>query len=138
MVSEFFQGIVRWEVERNGTKRTLPYFYQDCLSLTAAYTASTAEVRKLIPYPDIHPLELIPGRCVVIFGAFESRATDVEPFDEVTISFLVTHPHRQVFLIPLLGAMMTRLMLPSTLQTSSFKKQPGGSNVRGLRTDLRS
>jgi hypothetical protein len=109
MVSEFFQGIVRWEVERNGTKRTLPYFYQDCLSLTAAYTASTAEVRKLIPYPDIHPLELIPGRCVVIFGAFESRATDVEPFDEVTISFLVTHPHRQVFLIPLLGAMITEV-----------------------------
>jgi hypothetical protein len=107
MVSEFFQGIVRWEVERNGTKRTLPYFYQDCLSLTAAFTASTAEVRKLIPYRNIHPMELIPGRCVIIFGAYESRVTDIEPFDEVTISFLVTYPRRQIFLKPLLGAMIS-------------------------------
>jgi hypothetical protein len=107
--SNFFQGIVRWMVEKNGTRRLAPFFYLDGLSLNAIYTASTAIVRKLIERPDLHPMEIWPGRCLVIFGAYEFYKTDGEPFNEMPITFLVTHPRRQIFLFPLLQAMTSKV-----------------------------
>ena len=61
MASDFFQNIMRWNIERNGTKGSFPYFYYDNLSLAAVFTASTSKVRKLIPLPDLLPIELTPG-----------------------------------------------------------------------------
>jgi hypothetical protein len=93
---DFFENRVRWELERNGTRRKLPYFYFDNTSLTAMFTASSPKVRALLPHPELRLVELLPGRCLVAFTAFEYRRTDVEPYNEVSISFLVTFRRRQV------------------------------------------
>ncbi len=69
----------------------LPVFYYDNTSMTAAFMASTAEVRKLLPDPDMHPLEIFPGRCMVTFSAFEYRDSDIDPYNEFSIGFLISH-----------------------------------------------
>lgn len=101
MTSEFFKNTVRWNVERNGTRVNLPYFYYDNLFMTAVYTASTARVRQLIPHPDLHPIEWSPGRCLVAFTAFEYRKVDDLPYNEVSISFPISYRKQP---IPLFSA----------------------------------
>lgn len=109
MTSDFFEGIMRWNVEKNGTTRPLAYLYYDNLLLAAAYTASTTRVRKLIPHPDLHPIELVPGRCLVAFAAFEYRKIDHEPYNEVNISFFVSHRRRPLPLLTLASVLSSRV-----------------------------
>lgn len=110
MDSEFFQGIMRWNVERNGTTRLLPYFYYDNLMLAAVFTASTRKVQSLIPHPDLHLIELTPGRCLIAFAAFEYRETTDSPYNEFNISFLVSYLKKPLPLLTLLNAFRSKVI----------------------------
>ena len=105
MTSDFFKDILKWNVERKGSTEALPFFYYDMLSIAAVYTASTPRVRKLLPHPDLHPIELVPGRCLVAIAGFEYRETDHQPYNEVNISFVVSHQKRPLPLIAVLKAL---------------------------------
>jgi hypothetical protein len=105
MKSDFFKDILKWKVERKGTTEALPFLYYDMLSIAAVYTASTPRVRKLLPHPDLHPIELVPGRCLVAIAGFEYRETDHQPYNEVNISFLVSHQRHPLPLIAVLKAL---------------------------------
>jgi hypothetical protein len=129
MTSDFFQGIMRWNIERNGTTRPLPYFYYDNLLLAAAFTASTTKVRKLIPHPDLRPIELAPGRCLVAFAAFEYRKVDFEPYNEVNISFFVSYPRRPFPLITLAQALRSRVFPTYVWQLPVNKEYPRAGGV---------
>jgi hypothetical protein len=96
MVASLFTGIKQWEFEWQGHKATLPVFYYDNSSLTAIYTADTAEVKKLLPLRDMNPIEFLPGKSLVAFTAFEYRKTDIDPYNEVSIAFLVSFRKPQV------------------------------------------
>jgi len=109
MTTDLFQGITQWNVERNGTIRRLPYFYYDILSIAAVYTASTNRVRRLLPHSDLLPIELVPGRCLVAFAAFEYRKSDGDPYNEFNISFLVSHRRRPIPLVTLARALASRV-----------------------------
>jgi hypothetical protein len=74
----------------------LPVFYYDTTTITAIYTASTARVKELLPLPQMHPIELSPGKCLVAFTAFEYRETDINPYNEFAIAFLVTFDKPQI------------------------------------------
>jgi hypothetical protein len=110
MTSDFFQGIMRWNVEKNGATELLPYFYYDIFSMAAVYTASTAKVRDLLPHTDLFPIELTPGRCLVAFAAFEYRKTDKTSYNEVNISFLVSHRRRPYPLLTVARALSSRII----------------------------
>jgi Acetoacetate decarboxylase (ADC) len=90
MRGELFKGIKQWNFEQAGRMFKLPVFYYDNTSLTAIYTASTGKVRKLLPHPAMKPIEMFPGRCMVAFTAFEYRKTDIDPYNEFSIAFLIT------------------------------------------------
>jgi hypothetical protein len=92
----FFDNWVRWDFERSGTRRTLPYFYYDASSLSAVFAASSSKIKDLLPNPDMKPVEMVPGRCLVAITAFEYRKTDVNPYNEVSIAFLITFSQRQI------------------------------------------
>jgi hypothetical protein len=64
--------------------------------LTAIYTAKTSKIKVHLPSQDFRPVELSPGRCLVAFACFEYRKTDGPPYNEVSISFLVTYKKRQI------------------------------------------
>jgi len=96
MNGEVFKGIKQWEFEWQGTKGKLPVFYYDNTSLSAIFTASTAKVKKLLPHPDMHLIEAFPGKCLVAFSAFEYRQSDIDPYNEFSISFLSTFGKPQI------------------------------------------
>jgi hypothetical protein len=113
MSKGFFENWTRWYFERNGTQRKLPYFYYDNTSLVAIFLANSSKVKQLLPHHRMKPVEMLPGRCIVAFAAFEYRKTDYEPYNEVSISFLISFGQRH---IP--GITATKMMLSRA--TSSF------------------
>ena len=96
MTGEFFDGVAQWEFEWQGRSAKLPVFYYDNSALTAIYTASTSAVRALLPHPAMRPVELYPGRCLTAFTAFEYRKTDIDPYNEFSISFPATFGRVQI------------------------------------------
>ena len=71
---DFFKGVVQWDIMTPdmSLQGKLPVFYYDNTSMTAIYTAATDRVRKLLPLPDMHPVEAMVGRALVAFTAFEA------------------------------------------------------------------
>jgi len=96
MRGELFKGVKQWEFEQTGRMFKLPVFYYDNTSITAIYTASTNKVKKLLPHPAMNPIEMLPGKSMVAFTAFEYRKTDIDPYNEFSIAFLITFDKRQV------------------------------------------
>lgn len=102
MAGELFKGIKQWEFEREDLKFKLPVFYYDNTSLTAIYTASTGKIRELLPHSDMRPLEVYPGKGLVVFTAFEYRKTDIGPYNEFSIAFPIEFGTRPIpWLTPL-------------------------------------
>ncbi|RJQ75043.1 MAG: hypothetical protein C4519_16280 [Desulfobacteraceae bacterium] len=99
MKDEFFKGVKQWEFNLRGMQGMLPTFYYDTTSLTAVYTASTRQVKQRLPLALMNPIELLPGRCLVAFTAFEYRRTDIDPYNEFSIAFLTTFRRRQIPLV---------------------------------------
>jgi len=96
MQDQFFRGIKQWEFKRDDFEGKLPVFYYDTTSMTAIYTASTSSVIKLLPLKQMNPVELFPGRCLVAFTGFEYRKTDIDPYNEFSISFPITFNRPQI------------------------------------------
>jgi hypothetical protein len=95
--SPFLSSVYQWQFPDGlDTPIRLPVYYYDNTLMSAAYTASTAMVKALLPSRDMHPVEILPGRCVVIFTAFEYRKTDIHPYNEFSIAFAVTFGRRSV------------------------------------------
>jgi len=96
MPSDFFKDVAQWEFDWRGARGRLPVFYYDNTSMTAIYTAGTAKVRPLLPHPDMRPIEVRPGRCLAAFTAFEYRRSDIDPYNEFSISFPITFGRRSI------------------------------------------
>jgi len=131
MSQGFFDHLVQWEFTRNSTTRTLPYRYFDTTSLAVIYTAETIKVRELLPHPDMNPVELIPGRCLVAFACFEYRKTDGPPYNEVSISFLITFKKRQ---IP--GLTAAKMLLSRTISSYVWQLPVTTEQARAGGADL--
>lgn len=96
MKDDFFKGIKQWNLQFGDMKGVMPIFYYDTTSLTAIYTASTGEVKKLLPLSGMNPIEIFPGKCLAAFTAFEYRKTDIDPYNEFSIAFPITFNKRQI------------------------------------------
>lgn len=93
-INDFFRGIDQIENREYDVK--LPIFYYDNTAMSAIYTASTSQVRKYLPSPDMHPVEMFPGRCLMVFSAFEYRRTDIDPYNEFSISAVISHGRKAI------------------------------------------
>ena len=128
MTSDFFEGLVRWNVERNGITSPLPFRYFDTLSFAAVYTAATAKVRRLFPHPDLIPIELRPGRCLAVFNVSQHGKTDHEPYNVFNIAFLVSYRRRPVPLVTAAAILRSGVVPSYTWQlpeTSEFAVAAG-------------
>lgn len=107
-LSPFLQRLVQTEMPMPEFNRQgkLPVFYYDNTSLSVIYSASTAAIKKLLPDPDMHPLEIFPGRALIAFNAFEYRDTDIDPYNEFSISFPMTYGHHNIPGMSVLAALM--------------------------------
>ena len=134
MTKDLFDGIKQWEFEAKGMKGKLPVFYYDNTSVTAIYTASTAQVKALLPHPDMRPIELYRHTCLTVFTAFEYRKSDIGPYNEFSIAFPITFRKRQIPGITVIRQMARRCFtayvwqLPVTTEIA----RAGGVEMYGL------
>jgi hypothetical protein len=110
MNDDLFSGVLQWDfpVPALGRTAKLPVFYRDAASMTATFLASTRHVRRLLPLGAMHPVEMVPGRCLVGFSAFEYRCCDIDPYNELSISVPITFGRRSVPGATLLAQMARR------------------------------
>ena len=132
---DFFKGVIQWEMMTKdlSLEGKLPVFYYDNTSMTAIYTASTDKVRKLLPLPDMHPVEAMSGRALVAFTAFEYRRTDIDPYNEFSISFPITFRKKAIPGITVLGMMARRYFTAYVWQlpVTTERARKGGVEMYG-------
>lgn len=123
-----FDGIVQWQLEWKGKPAKLPVYYYDDTSITLIHTADTREVRRRLPHPAMRPVELRPGRAVVAFTAFEYRKTDIDPYNEFSIAFLIRFGCRPLPGLSLLRSLWSRSFTAYVWQlpvTTEAARAPG-------------
>ncbi len=108
MGSDFFGRIVQREEQLSCGAMKLPCCFYDSTALFAAFTASTARVAKLLPDPDLHPVEIWRGRALVSVSAFEHRLSDIGSYGELIVGPLVVFGRRAVPLFDAIGAIFRR------------------------------
>jgi hypothetical protein len=107
MKGDIFKGVKQWDTEIDGARAKRPLFFYDSFSMQAIYTASTKKVLKYIPHPDMHPIELVPGRCLVVFTAFEYRESDIGPYNEFSIAIVIKWGGKVIPALTMLKQMMS-------------------------------
>jgi len=135
MNTKFFEGIVQHEFNSpdGKFKGKIPVFYYDNTSMTAIYTASTSKVRRFLPHHKMRPVEVFPGRCLIGFSAFEYRKTDIDPYNEFSISIIITFEKTSIPGISILNQMLKRTFtayiwhLPVTTEIARY----GGVELYG-------
>lgn len=132
---DFFKGVVQWELMTPdmSLQAKLPVFYYDNTSMTAIYTAATDKVRKLLPHSDMHPVEAMVGKSLVAFTAFEYRKSDIDPYNEFSISFPITFRKKAIPGITVLGMMARRYFTAYVWQlpVTTERARRGGVEMYG-------
>ncbi len=91
---EFFKGVIQVETELEGQKAKFPVFYYDASSITGIFLAKKSKLKKLLPKAEYHPLTIAPGVGLLAITAFEYRDTDINPYNEVSISIPISYRSR--------------------------------------------
>ena len=132
---DFFKGVIQWEMTTKdlSLEGKLPVFYYDNTSMSAIYTASTEKVKKLLPLDDMHPVEPWVGRSLVAFTAFEYRKTDIDPYNEFSISFPITYGKKAIPGITVLSMMARRYFTAYVWQlpVTTERARRGGVDMYG-------
>jgi Acetoacetate decarboxylase (ADC) len=132
---EFFKGVIQWDMMTKdlSLEGKLPVFYYDNTAMTAIYTASTEKIRRLLPRADMHPVEVIRGRALVAFTAFEYRDSDIDPYNEFSISFPITFGQKGIPGLTVLGMMVRRYFTAYVWQlpVTTERARKGGVEMYG-------
>jgi len=132
---DFFKGVIQWEIMMKdlSLEGKLPVFYYDNTAMTAIYTASTTLIRRLLPRTDMHPVEVIKGRALAAFTAFEYRASDIDPYNEFSISFPITFGKKGIPGLTVLGMMARRYFTAYVWQlpVTTERARKGGVEMYG-------
>lgn len=129
--NDFFKGIYQWPNKEYNV--VLPIFYYDCSAMSAIYTASTELVKKHIPVDDLYPVEIFPGRCLMLISAFEYRNSDIGPYNEVSIAVMVKHKKKPLPLLPVISSMIKNCFSVYIihLPVTSERARRGGVDMGG-------
>ena len=90
--SPFFDGVSQFEVTIAGQPAKVPIFYYDGTATSAVFLARLGALRRLMPDPRFCPARLAPGLGAVAITCLEYRDTDIGPYNELMISFLLNEP----------------------------------------------
>jgi hypothetical protein len=97
----------------------LPITYADATEITATFTASAARVRELLPAERLQPVQLVPGRALIVLAAWQYRrcaqadGTAGEPYNELIV------------IVPVLYAPVVNLPALPLLLPGRFKNLGG-------------
>jgi hypothetical protein len=88
-----------------GRPVAMPVVVRDASSSASTYLVSTAVARRLLPGPELEPLELLPGRALFSIAAIDYRDNDLGDYNEVSLAFFV-RPRGAPAGIPYLGTLV--------------------------------
>ncbi len=88
--SAFFEGVAQVDATLVGQSAKVPIFYYDGTAQTAVFPARLGALRKLLPDPRFVPARLAPGLGAVAVTCFEYRDTDIDPYNELAISIVLS------------------------------------------------
>jgi hypothetical protein len=74
-----------------GREVRLPVVVRDAAAMSAMFPVRSADVRRLLPTPTLHPAEWLPGWAICVLAAIEYKDNDLGQYNEVGVNFLVTH-----------------------------------------------
>jgi hypothetical protein len=72
-----------------GRAVTMPVVVRDASSSAATYLVAADVARRLLPGPELEPLELLPGRALFSIAAIDYRDNDLGDYNEVSLAFFV-------------------------------------------------
>lgn len=93
-MTELFKGVHQLETELSGEKVKFPVFYYDASCIITLFVARMKKLKSLMPKKEYHPLPFFPGTGLIAVTAFEYRNTDIRPYNELSISVLVSYKSR--------------------------------------------
>ncbi len=103
MSESIFSGVKQWEYTWKNVDLKLPVFFHENTVMNVAFTASTKEVKKLLPHNKMRPIEIYPGRCFVAISAVEYRKSDLGKYNELIIAFPITYDKPQIPLFTIMN-----------------------------------
>ncbi len=112
-----------------GRPVALPVEVRDATALSAMFLVPTVAARRLLPHARLHPLEIWPGRAILVLAAVEYRDNDLGTYNEFAVNLFVHHGPRplragvglwQAFRAHTLGAYIHWLPV-----TTSFSRDAG-------------
>ncbi len=132
---DFFKGVYQMDMMTKdlSLEGKLPVFYYDNTAMTAIFTAPVEKVRKHLPLPEMHPVEAWKGKALVAFTAFEYRKTDIDPYNEFSISFPITFGRRVIPGLTVLSMMLKRYFMAYVWQlpVTTERARKGGVELYG-------
>ncbi len=74
-----------------GKTVAVPVVVRDATSMSAMFVVSARAARRLIPHPQLHVPEVVPGRALCVIAGIEYRDNDLGQYNEVSVAFFVKH-----------------------------------------------
>lgn len=103
MEGRFFEDVEQRSVEITGGSIQVPIFYQDVFAIAANFMAPTLPLKDLLPTSELVPVEILPGKGLITFIAFDYHASSIGPYRELGMAIPVRHQPR--FNVPLFPAL---------------------------------
>ena len=94
---QFFKGTPRIRLDMADEPIEFPILYYDLRMISGTFTVKTKKLKKLLPHPNITPIEILPGIGAFTIAALEYRDTSIGPYNEIAICVPVKFPPKFVF-----------------------------------------
>lgn len=125
-MNDFFSGIEQKEIAIRQYSGRSPMFFRKFQMMAGVYTADYAACKSYMPSMGFNILQVLPGRCLIGIHCMEYYATDVGPYNEVSISVGIA-PNKPLFSASsMLKSALTQnfhayiLQLPVTTEVAYF------------------
>lgn len=103
MEGEFFEEVRQHSVNITGGSVRVPILYQDVFTIAASFVAPVLPLRNLLPTSKLEPLQVMPGKGLLTFMAFDYKETSIGPYREFAIAVPARYePRYDVPLLPVL------------------------------------
>jgi hypothetical protein len=86
MEGQFFEKVEQREVEITGGTCGVPILYRDVFAVAGIFVAPTLPLKNLLPTNKLAPAEILPGKGLLAFIAFDYRDTSIGPYRELGIA----------------------------------------------------
>ena len=109
----FLKDTPRKTLDMDGQSIEFPILYYDLRWVNAIFTARTSKLKRILPHPSFKPIEMWPGRSMLVITAIEYRDSSIGPYNEIVIAIPVKFPPGFVFPGLTALSMMRKNVFPS-------------------------